>query len=319
MMKFSILINTISFAIILFIFSLLNIASAQEFEISIDETIYLPILDYPYRAEQGIDFDGEQFYTSNGIVNGIVSIFSQDWQLLDEDVFNLNDHIGDITVANSVVYAPICSAPDDCLIRYYFMSDGLFTGLELDMNISSLGFQLAGLDYFNNNFYGIEYSETGTAHIVKFDSGFNHITQYEISSLYANGIEIVDYDQMGTYVFVTRGDQNEDGYIDIYNLDVLNDYDSNVPISSHLIPIDWGIPNHIEGLTIDDDQIWLAGGAVVLKGNISITHTITASAGSNGSIEPTPNLKPRNRISKVETTLPFRDIDGLATAHFLLS
>jgi hypothetical protein len=275
--------------IIIFLYILLcpNAIFAIEFEIWINGQVDLN----GYFAEQGVDFKDELFYTSNTTLElGSIRVFDQHWEELQRSGDWL-EHIGDITVSMGRIYAPVCD-PDNCIIREFLLLDnGLLSGETMDHDISDLGFALAGLDYHDYSLYGVEYSESGTAYIVKFDLNANYITKYEISSLYANGMEIKRYGEED-YIFVSRGDRGELAYIDIYKLSSLSESVLNKPIWWHSFPTNYPFfPGHAEGLTIQGNQIWLAQGEYVYIGTISISYTITPSAGPNGSIDPESDVK----------------------------
>jgi len=239
-----------------------------------------------YYAEQGVDYQGGYFYTSNtALVLGSISVFDQNWELL-QTYDDFDEHIGDITVVGDELVAPLCSSSDQCVIRRYQLDNGLISGITLDHDISDLGFEIAGMDYDDNIYYGVEYSENGTAFIVQFSETFEYDAQYEITSLYANGIEIASFDSISErYVFISRGDIGVNAYVDIYRLYDLQESELNEPIYTFEYPTNIPLPFHAEGLTIDENQIWLAQGNIIYLGFIDINEEEDIDIGGDDSAD----------------------------------
>ena len=171
----------------------------------------LAILEYrevsDFRAQQGITSDGANFFVSKGAWGDLlgfserISKYSVSrWSYVtdvDADLPSNATHVGDISAGPSYVYAAV----DDSFlesqdagfaaISTYSRGDLTYDGY-WDITSYSGGAAIAGVDYYHNNLYVVNYRKDDPTSILEFSMSGSMLTyqgSYDIGTRKVNGIE----------------------------------------------------------------------------------------------------------------------------------
>ena len=268
--------------------SLVALVGAVEYHLAPARAQYLNTLESvflgDYRALQGIAFtdtyyddsDPGRFHTSRGqcilgdikVEESIFYYHANGWTLLDSVnlLESLPCHVGDVSVDQNYLYVPISNdhqSPYLLLRRDKVTLDFVLSWDLTPFAQDYAGDFTAGVDYYHDDIYFIEYRETGgpNAHIAASHLDGNTLyfpyAVYEIPTRYANGIEIY-----GNYIYITAGNDNLLGQIHVYNLDQLSTTGVNSPIAIYTYDVSggpyFGEFAHAEGLSFSGTDLWVS-------------------------------------------------------------
>ena len=226
------------------------------------------------RAQQGIAWSGEKWVTSKGSLNAFeyLSRYSNEWELeLDEGLDLEVVHIGDITIANENIYAPIqVGLPgfeQERIARYSLETLNDVEVWDVPQNV-----RLAGLENHDGNLVGVEYVENGAARVQRFefvDDELRVDQTFLVDVPYANGIAINN-----DKVFVSAGSLTgsggdwEVGEIHVFDLASFVASSGTLSAEEHGFGVyQYAVPKylHAEGLAFRNNELWVALGDDVAR------------------------------------------------------
>ncbi len=280
------------------------------------------------RAQQGIAAYGPGFYTSaGGNAYGVVEthrLFKYDPNWGEDNVevsFNARiagfHHLGDIDVYNGYVYGVLTDLGYDLdnLERIHiawFDEDTL--EYEDQVGVSSLVSifpdldDIGGVAFKDDQFYLVGYydNDTDTPRIFSGPmDGHNPSAltkSYEIETCYANGLAF-----KGDYVFISSGQisETEKAYIDIYEYP-LPEGEKADRIKRYEYQTGY---THAEGITFNDDELWVAQGTHVLKLENPLPSIPTGVSASKGEY-PDKVRVTWNAVSGADVYFIYRNTNG---------
>ncbi len=220
-----------------------------------------------WRAQQGVAYHAGNFYTSSGdgmILGGSLSMYDSSLEHIKTVNIGVDLHVGDIAVDDTYVYAPVRSPSKPMSIARYSRSTLSYVD---DWPVWHFADDIAGLDWDSGVLWAVEHKTLldGNAHLYTFDVDdlSNPIAVYEITSKYANGVEVVPNEFGWNTILVSCGDVFQEGRIEAYDLASLSEGSLNEPASLETFPVDY-YPWHAEGLTFDDNgTLYVAQGDYV--------------------------------------------------------